>query len=339
MSTEESDYISDPVFPISPARSYLSRMTETQDNWIEDDLDDVKVVARPGEQKSSHHSAHASVSSYSWNVFRYIGDYIHAGAVCLVCWILIANRNCRGLSFKTQLFYLLIFVTRYLDMFSTTSPHSTYLLVFKLFYIASAFGIVLTMRLWKATIETNKDTCSIAFVVVPCLLVALISSRTSSHSSGFVNYCWTFSELMEGFAMLPQYIFTYRQEEENKRSDYKIFIYILLIGTYRVLYAVNWIYKKIMLGSAYHDFVSWIGGIIEIALFADFILNRSFLKIIVLGIDSRINVISKSIEMRVVPHNASAEDEIDAEIFGQEAIRKRKNQPSQDDDDEAMLMI
>jgi hypothetical protein len=62
----------------------------------------------------------------------------------------------------------------------------------------------------------------------------------------------------------------------------------------------------------------------------------------VLGIDTKINVISKSIEMRVVTHNASAEDEIDEEIFGQDAIRKRKNQPgggANNDDDEAMLMI
>jgi len=308
-------------------------MAESNDPLFEDE----SGVARP--HVEHHTAAHASVASYSWNVFRYIGDYIHAGAVCLVCWILIANQNCRGLSFKTQLFYLLIFVTRYLDLFlSSSSPHSTYLIVFKLFYIISAFGIVITMRLWKATIETNKDTCSIFFVLVPCLTVAIISAKAHS----FIDYCWTFSELMEGFAMLPQYIFTYRQEEENKRSDKKIFIYIVLIGTYRVLYAVNWIYKKIMLGSAYHDAVSWIGGIIEIALFADFILNRSFLKFIVLGIDTKINVISKSIEMRVVPHNASAEDEIDEEIFGQDAIRKRKNQPgggANNDDDEAMLMI
>ena len=324
----------------------------SSNDWIEDDMsDDVKIVGTPGAEASSNgghhgsqHSAHQAVAAYSWNVFRYIGDYIHAAAVCLVGWILMANGHCRGLSFKTQLFYLVIFVTRYLDMFvgsSSASPHSTYLIVFKLFYIGSAFGIVFTMRLWRATIETNKDTCSIFFVIAPCLIVALISSH-ASHASGFVNYCWTFSELMEGFAMLPQYIFTYRQEEENTRGDKKIFLYILLIGTYRVLYAVNWIYKKIMLGSAYHDAVSWIGGIIEIALFADFILNRSFLKFIVLGIDTQINVISKNIEMRVVPHNASAEDEIDAEIFGrEEAMRKRKNQQGSagNDDDEAMLMI
>ena len=307
----------------------------SEDNF--DDMDDLKGAARPGDHARVHGTSHA-VAAYSWNVFRYIGDYIHAGAVCLVCWILIANQHCRGLSFKTQLFYLLIFITRYLDLFvsSSSSPHSTYLIVFKLFYIASAFGIVVTMRLWKATIETNKDTCSIFFVVVPCLIFSFLSTR-STHASSFIDYCWTFSELMEGLAMLPQYIFTYRQEEENKRSDRKIFIYIVLIGSYRVLYAVNWIYKKVMLGSAYHDFVSWIGGIIEIALFADFILNRSFLKFIVLGIDTKINVISKNIEMRVVPHNASAEDEIDDEIFGrEEAMRKRKNHS---EEDEAMLMI
>jgi hypothetical protein len=152
---------------------------------------------------------------------------------------------------------------------------------------------------------------------------------------------WTFSELLEAFAMVPQYIFTYRQEEENKRSDKKIFLYILLIGGYRCLYAMNWIYKKIMLGSAYSDFISWIGGIIEIGLFIDFIVNKSFLKFVVLGIDTKINTISKQIEMKVLPGaagNSAAEDEIDAEIFSGGGMRKRKNAPL-DEEDEAMLII
>ena len=98
-----------------------------------------------------------------------------------------------------------------------------------------------------------------------------------------------------------------------------------------------------MLGSAYSDFISWIGGIIEIGLFIDFIVNKSFLKFVVLGIDSKINTISKQIEMKVLPGsaNTAAEDEIDAEIFSNGVMRKRKNggQSALDEEDEAMLII
>jgi hypothetical protein len=209
----------------------------------------------------------------------------------------------------------------------------------------SAAGIVLGMRRWKATIETSKDTCSIFFVLAPCLLVSALNafagSTTIHHGSSLVSFMWTFSELLEAFAMVPQYIFTYRQEEENKRSDKKIFLYICLIGGYRCLYAMNWIYKKIMIGSAYSDFISWIGGIIEIGLFIDFIVNKSFLKFIVLGVDTRINDISKQIEMKVLPGvvNPNAEDDIDAEIFSNGGMRKRKGGTALDEEDEAMLII
>jgi len=307
---------------------------------MSDEIDDVLPPVAP--TKST-----VAVGAYSWNVFRYIGDYMHACAVLLVIATLGINKHCRGLSFKTQLFYLVIFLSRYLDIFSSfgASNHGIYLLVFKLFYIFSAAAIVIVMRSWRATIETNKDTCSIAFVVIPCILVSMLTSVFSSNQSNysFTRFMWTFSELLEAFAMVPQYIFTYRQEEENKRSDKKIFLYIILIGGYRCLYAMNWIYKKTMLGSAYSDFVSWIGGLIEILLFIDFVVNKSFLKFIVLGIDSKINVISKQIEMKVLPHNnTAAEDEIDAEIFSNgTGMRKRKGPAAAalDEEDEAMLMI
>lgn len=267
---------------------------------------------------------------YSWNVFRFLGDFLHAGSVFAVLLTLINNKNARGLSFKTQFFYLLIFITRYLDMFSLShSAHSSYLFFFKLFYIISSASIVLVMRKWEATIETNKDTCSYFFVLTPCFFAALVSLLGSNTQRTFQLFFWTFSEFLEALAMLPQYIFTYRQDAEHKRSDSGIFLFISLVGMYRVLYACNWIYKKVMLGTAYTDPVSWIGGFIEIALFFDFILNREFLRHIVLALDSRVGQFSNQIELNVFARDTASE------LPG---IRNRKLAATLDSD-EAMLMI
>ncbi len=278
------------------------------------------------------------MTEYNWNIFRYLGDFLHAFSVLMVIATLAKNQNSRGFSFKTQLFYFMIFVTRYLDMFNPSthaSAHSVYLHVFKIFYILSAAGIVFMMRRWAASIETNKDTCSYFGVIVPCLIASMVSIITSSHKS-VTLFFWTFSEFLEGFAMLPQYIFCYRQDAENRRSDKGVFLYILLVGSYRVLYAANWIYKKVMLGSAYTDTVSWIGGVIEILLFVDFLTNRDFLKLVVLSIDTKLNELSSQIEMKVLRKEPVLDSDLE-----HASLRSRRAGHNKIgiDEDEAMLMI
>ena len=275
-----------------------------------------------------------SISGYSWNVFRYLGDYLHFFAVLVVIYTLYKNENCRGLSFKTQLFYCLVFLTRYIDLLATghtSGHHSLYLLFFKGFYIISSAGIVLTMRRWASTIETNKDTCNYVVILVPCLIVSIVSAVTV-HLKSFSVFLWIFSEFLEALAMVPQYILTYRQEDENRRSDKGIMLFICLVGSYRVLYAVNWIYKKIMLGAAYSDPVSWLGGVIEIALFLDFLFNRNFLRSAVLSVDAKINEISQQVELKVFRRQSAPDGEL--------RFRKGANPVATDrDGDDAMLMI
>ena len=270
---------------------------------------------------------------YNWNVFRYIADYLHLFGVITVLASLLWLRNCRGLSFKTQMFYLVIFCTRYLDLFGLMSAegarhHSTYLILFKLFYIASAASIVGLMRTWSSTIETNKDTCSISGILIPCLLLSVVSSVMNHQNYSFTRSCWIFSEILEGFAMLPQYIFNYRQDAEMKRRDnIGVLIFILAVGSYRMFYAANWIYKKAMMGASYTDYVSWFGGIVEIILFLDYLLNKSFLKLFVLGVDAKINDFTDIVEMKILNRPDSRRIPVDATRIGAA------------DDDEAMLII
>ena len=275
------------------------------------------------------------MTEYSWNVFRYLGDLLHLASVLVVIGTLAKNKNSRGLSFKTQLFYLIVFVARYLDLFTASmSTHATYLYVFKIFYIVSSASIVFAMRRWAASIETNKDTCSYVGVMIPCLIAAMISVVTNPAHRTVTMFFWTFSEFLEGLAMLPQYIFCYRQDAENRRSDRGVFLFILLVGSYRLLYAANWIYKRIMLGSAYSDSVSWMGGCIEILLFVDFLTNRDFLKLVVLSIDTKLNEISSQIEMKVL---RKSEPDPDGEFFN--VRNRRTNKLGTVEEDEAMLMI
>lgn len=88
--------------------------------------------------------------------------------------------------------------------------------------------------------EPHKDTTNHYFLIVPTFIAAWIYAEDGSMHERL----WTFSEYLEGVVMVPQYVFTYRQ---NKRENFKeslgIFIWIICIGLYRVFYFFNWVYR------------------------------------------------------------------------------------------------
>ena len=70
------------------------------------------------------------------NAFRLAGDISHLASFFFLIHRLLQKRTAQGLSLKTQELYLLVFITRYLDLF--TSFHSIYNTLMKCVYIAGA---------------------------------------------------------------------------------------------------------------------------------------------------------------------------------------------------------
>lgn len=213
--------------------------------------------------------------------------------------------------------YFLVFVTRYLDLLDHTQ--SLYLVFFKLTYIGTSIAVLVLFQQLASTYESRHDTFNIIVVIIPCATAALLLTNEYS----LMEILWTFSEFIEGFAMVPQYIFCYRCVTRDMGQS----LYVISLGAYRVFYALNWIYKKIQM-PRYSDFQSWLGGIIEILFFLDFLNYRftgnSMLRSMVLTVDTKINEISDKIEMKVV--GSTRTERIETE--GGEMRRRRK----QDDD-------
>merc|ERR1719401_3411315 len=212
--------------------------------------------------------------------------------------------------------YFLVFITRYLDLLD--HKQALYLTFFKLTYIATSIIVLVLFYKFDATYERRHDTCNLTVVLVPCAIAALL--LTSQYS--MLEVLWTFSEFVEGFAMVPQYIFCYR---EQRGKDWGTSLYVISLGGYRVFYAFNWIYKKIQMPH-YSDVQSWIGGIIEIIFFIDFLNYRftgnSFLRSMVLTVDAKINEISDKVEMKVLGKSSRTE-RIETE-GGEMRMRRRK---------------
>lgn len=77
------------------------------------------------------------------NIFRMFGDMAHLASILILIHKIQTSRSARGISFKTQVLYSVVFVTRYLDMFAF---HSLYHMIMKAFFIGSSLYIVYLMK-------------------------------------------------------------------------------------------------------------------------------------------------------------------------------------------------
>lgn len=259
-------------------------------------------------------------ANYNWNIFRYIADFLHLGGIIVLFLTLARNRNTRGLSLKTQILYFLVFVTRYLDLLERTQ--NTYLVTFKITYIVSS-ALTLVAFWWfhrnlKDSYEADKDTASMPAMIVPCIVLALILPKYKK----FMEIAWAFSEYLEGFAMVPQYVFCYRESAATLSRESGVLIYISCLGLYRVFYAFNWMYK-LWMDPTYSDPQSWIGGIVEILFFVDFLMYQvqhwSLLRAIVLSIDDNVNEVVTNVEKKVFRRQVELDD-----FSGQSTVRQRR---------------
>ncbi|KAL0400471.1 UNVERIFIED_CONTAM: ER lumen protein-retaining receptor [Sesamum latifolium] len=138
------------------------------------------------------------------NVFRLAGDITHLLSVVFLLLKIRTMKSCAGISLKTQQLYVVVFVARYLDLFTR-------------YY--SLYNTVL----------------------------------------------WTFSLYLEAVAILPQLILLQR----TKNIDNLTAHYVFLLGAYRALYLLNWVYRFFMETHRIR-WIPWLSGLVQTALYADF---------------------------------------------------------------------
>mmetsp|Transcript_7671 Transcript_7671/g.10260 ORF Transcript_7671/g.10260 Transcript_7671/m.10260 type:complete len:229 (+) Transcript_7671:101-787(+) len=205
----------------------------------------------------------------SMNIFRLCGDMSHVFSIIVLLLRLRVARNAQGISVRTHELFLLVFVTRYLDLFTTF--YSLYNSCMKVLYIVTSAAIIYMIRFSEpicSTYDKAQDTfLHWKFAVAPCAIVAIL---THIFQNGFVvdilELLWTFSIYLESVAILPQLIVLQRYREvENLTGNY-----IFFMGAYRALYIVNWVYRAFNEPFYQHHFVVYFCGVLQTLLYADF---------------------------------------------------------------------
>ena len=173
-----------------------------------------------------------------------------------------ATKSCAGVSLKTQELYLLVFVTRYLDLlYSFISLYNTCM---KIIFIGSSGCIIWYMRKHRVvsqTYDAEQDTFRVVFLVGPSMLLAMLIN----HEFSFTEVLWTFSIYLEAVAILPQLVLLQR----TKNVDTLTGNYVFLLGGYRALYLLNWIYR-FLTEPGYRQWIVWVSGVVQTAVYCDF---------------------------------------------------------------------
>lgn len=232
----------------------------------------------------------------TWNPYRYIGDSLHDVAMVFILGHICCKQSVQGLSFRTQCVYLSLYMARYLDLLD--HEQHAYLVLHKIYFMSSALLTVLCFCQWKESYQKDSDTCpALSF----CVLTLCISPFVSQ-SPETIEYFWTWSQILESFAMVPQYVCSYRNAEHGTVDLWGVSVYVCLMGSYRFFYLLNWFFKKSIM-QHYWDPRSWLGGLINFLFFFDYMLFRllgvSYLRRLVLQLDDGIHQVGEELKDRL----------------------------------------
>ena len=122
------------------------------------------------------------------NYFRIIGDLSHYAAIVTIFLKIITSQSCKGISGKTQILYLLVFLTRYIDIFfNFISIYNTSIKIF--FIVSSSINIYLVFIRYKGTISSDLDSFRIEILIGGAAVLSLIIN----HEFSLIEIAWTFS--------------------------------------------------------------------------------------------------------------------------------------------------
>ncbi|KAK1625776.1 ER lumen protein retaining receptor [Colletotrichum phormii] len=194
------------------------------------------------------------------NLFRIAGDLSHLASIGILLHKMVQLNSCSGISFKSQALYFLVYITRYLDLFTTSSLWN---LIFKILFIsAQGYIVYLMTTAYKPTNDPNQDTFRVQYLLGGALALAIIFP----YSYSFWEISWSFSIWLEAVAILPQLFMLQRTGEAETITTH----YLFALGIYRALYIPNWIYRYFTEANHKVDWIAITAGIVQTILYSDF---------------------------------------------------------------------
>lgn len=206
------------------------------------------------------------------------GDLSHLASIIILIKSIRTANSVDGISLKTQLLYTIVFITRYLNIF--TKWVSLYNFLMRIIFISSSIYVVVLMRQQKYKNPVayqdmiTRDQFKIKFLLWPCAVLALFFHYKFTP----IQLCWSFSLWLESVAILPQLFMLTKTGKAKQLTSH----YIFALGLYRALYIPNWIWRYY--AEERFDKLSVFTGLIQTLIYSDFFYIY-YQKVIKLGGD------------------------------------------------------
>jgi len=196
------------------------------------------------------------------NAIQLIGDTLHLISFVIIIYKIIKDKSCKGVSAKTFEIYLLVFCSRYLDLFMYFI--SFYNTTMKLLFIGASAFILYLMHFkdpFRSTYDRkNEDTFPHIYLIPFALIMTLIIHKNFT----LWGLTWSFSLWLESVAVFPQISIIAKTDGTFAYTAH----YLAALGSYRFFYILLWIYRYIKEGRVL--WVSVFSGILQVLLYTDF---------------------------------------------------------------------
>ncbi|XP_028671118.2 ER lumen protein-retaining receptor 3-like [Erpetoichthys calabaricus] len=186
------------------------------------------------------------------NIYRLAGDISHLMAIIILFVKIWRSKSCAGISGKSQVLFAFVFTTRYLDLF--TSFISIYNSVIKVVFLILSYATVYLIYIrFRESYDKENDTFRLEFLLIPVVGLSFLEN----HDFSPLEILWTFSIYLESVAILPQLFMISKTGEAESITTH----YLFLLGLYRALYLVNWMWRYYMEG--FLDLIAVVSGVVH----------------------------------------------------------------------------
>lgn len=175
-----------------------------------------------------------ATNKMSLNGFRLAGDSIHLLAILILLAKLWITRSAAGISGKSQILFTFVFISRYLDLFEYFLSYYNEIMKF-IFIVATVATVYSIFIKFRSTYDRTND----AFRFEILVLLAALFAMFINYDVTLLEISWAFSIYLESIAIVPQLYLIYKTRKWETIIKY----YLLALGSYRIFYMMNWIWR------------------------------------------------------------------------------------------------
>ncbi|OAG32732.1 ER lumen protein retaining receptor [Nematocida sp. ERTm5] len=208
-------------------------------------------------------------------LLRTFADVLHTLSMLILLVKMNRTKSCSGISLRSQILYLSVYVLRYLDLFYLMvypSKKIPYRLIYnsfmKIFFISLQLNIIYKMLYsYYYSYDKEYDDMPIVYIIAVALVSGLLlcDIKISAHIiRGTIEWLWAASIVLESVSILPQLSLLHRVGE----GEILTIEYVITLGLYRFIYMLIWIGKFVSTGEVECHLLLW-GSVVQSVIYLE----------------------------------------------------------------------